>query len=107
MPGGFHNPVIPGFHPDPSMCRVGDEYVLVTSSFTSFPGVPVFRSTDLVNRAQVGNALDRVSQLDLSGTEDFGGFTGRVIGVYAVDGGASFDWFELVDLDEAVNDPPD
>ncbi len=69
--GGYRNPVIPGFHPDPSVCRVGDEYVLATSSFTYFPGVPIFRSTDLVNWTQIGNALDRVSQLDLSGTEDF------------------------------------
>ena len=42
------NPVIPGFHPDPSVCRVGDEYFLVTSSFTYFPGVPIFPSSDLV-----------------------------------------------------------
>ena len=69
--GGYRNPVIPGFHPDPSVCRVGDEYVLATSSFTYFPGVPIFRSTDLVTWTQIGNALDRVSQLDLTGTDDF------------------------------------
>lgn len=66
---GFTNPVIPGFHPDPSVCRVGDEYFLVTSSFTYFPGVPIFRSTDLVDWTQVGNVLDRRSQLDLRSTE--------------------------------------
>jgi xylan 1,4-beta-xylosidase len=60
------NPVIPGFHPDPSVCRVGDEYFLVTSSFTYFPGVPIFRSRNLVDWEQIGNVLDRVSQLDLS-----------------------------------------
>ena len=57
---GFRNPVIPGFFPDPSVCRAGDEYFLVTSSFTYFPGVPVFRSADLVDWVQVGNVLDQV-----------------------------------------------
>ncbi len=66
---GFRNPVIPGFHPEPSVCRVGSEYVLVVSSFTYFPGVPIFRSSDLVTWTQVGNVLERTSQLDLRGTE--------------------------------------
>ncbi len=65
----YRNPVIPGFHPDPSVSRFGDRFVLVTSSFTYFPGVPVFVSDDLVDWTQVGHALDRVSQLDLAGTE--------------------------------------
>src|SRR5215469_10503502 len=69
--GGFTNPVIPGFFPDPSVCRAGDEYFLVTSSFTYFPGVPVFRSADLVHWVQVGNVLDRPSQLDLSATTEY------------------------------------
>ncbi|MEV0531066.1 glycoside hydrolase family 43 protein [Kitasatospora sp. NPDC050463] len=59
------NPVIPGFHPDPSVCRVGDDYYLVCSSFEYFPGIPVFHSRDLVNWTQIGNALDRPSQLRL------------------------------------------
>jgi beta-xylosidase len=66
---GFTNPVIPGFHPDPSVCRVGDEYFLVTSTFTYFPGVPVFRSTNLVDWEQIGNVLDRRGQLDLRSTQ--------------------------------------
>ena len=65
----WRNPVIPGFHPDPSVCRVGDDYFLVTSSFTYFPGVPIFRSPNLVDWTQIGNVLDRPSQLDLSGTD--------------------------------------
>jgi xylan 1,4-beta-xylosidase len=64
----FSNPVIPGFHPDPSVCRVGDEYFLVTSSFTYAPGVPIFRSRNLVDWTQIGNVLERRSQLDLSGS---------------------------------------
>jgi len=66
---GFANPVIPGFHPDPSICRVGDEYFLVTSTFTYFPGVPIFRSTNLVDWVQIGNVLDRRDQLDLRSTQ--------------------------------------
>jgi beta-xylosidase len=65
---GYQNPIIPGFHPDPSICRVGDEYFLVTSTFTYFPGVPIFRSRDLVHWTQIGNVLDRPTQLDLSAT---------------------------------------
>ncbi len=61
----FANPVIPGFHPDPSVCRVGEDYFLACSSFEYFPGVPIFRSRDLVHWQQIGNALDRPSQLDL------------------------------------------
>ena len=61
----IRNPVIPGFHPDPSVCRVGDDYYLVTSSFEYFPGVPIFHSIDLVNWKQIGHCLTRKSQLDL------------------------------------------
>ncbi|MFF3849829.1 glycoside hydrolase family 43 protein [Streptomyces sp. NPDC002328] len=59
------NPVIPGFHPDPSVCRAGDDYYLACSSFEYFPGVPLFHSRDLVHWTQIGNALDRPSQLRL------------------------------------------
>ncbi|MEU6504839.1 glycoside hydrolase family 43 protein [Streptomyces sp. NPDC046942] len=59
------NPVIPGFHPDPSVCRVGDDYYLVCSSFEYFPGVPIFHSRDLVHWTQIGNVLDRPEQLVL------------------------------------------
>jgi len=52
------NPIIPGFYPDPSICRVGKEYFLVNSSFEYFPGVPLFHSYDLVNWRQ-GPALEQ------------------------------------------------
>jgi beta-xylosidase len=71
---GYRNPVIPGFHPDPSVCRVDDTYYLVTSSFTYFPGIPIFRSTDLVSWEQIGNVLDRPSQLNLEHTTRWGSF---------------------------------
>ncbi|MEU1515224.1 family 43 glycosylhydrolase [Streptomyces sp. NPDC005811] len=62
---GNLNPIIPGFHPDPSICRVGEDYYLVTSSFEYFPGVPIFHSRDLLRWEQIGNVLDRPSQLNL------------------------------------------
>ena len=63
----YANPIIPGFHPDPSICRVGEDYYLVTSSFEYFPGVPIFHSRDLVNWRQIGHCLTRASQLPLHG----------------------------------------
>jgi beta-xylosidase len=60
----YRNPVIPGFYPDPSVCRVGADYYLVCSSFEYVPGVPIFHSRDLVTWTQIGNVLDRRSQLD-------------------------------------------
>ncbi|HXN31978.1 MAG TPA: glycoside hydrolase family 43 protein [Polyangiaceae bacterium] len=69
----FQNPVIPGFHPDPSVCRVGDDFYLVTSSFEYFPGVPIFHSRDLIHWSQVGHVLTRASQLDLRRMRSSGG----------------------------------
>lgn len=63
---GFKNPIIPGFYPDPSICRVGSDYYLVNSSFEYFPGVPIWHSTDLVHWQQIGNVLNRASQLPLT-----------------------------------------
>ena len=54
-------PIIPGFYPDPSICRVGDAYYTAHSSFEYAPGVPVFRSTDLVTWTQIGNALAQLA----------------------------------------------
>ena len=66
---GFKNPVLPGFHADPSVCRAGDDFYLVNSTFQYFPGVPVFHSKDLIHWEQVGNCLTRHSQVDLKGTD--------------------------------------
>ncbi|WP_245964585.1 glycoside hydrolase family 43 protein [Rufibacter immobilis] len=63
----FQNPIFPGFYPDPSICRVGEDYYLIHSSFAYFPGVPIFHSKDLVNWNQIGNILDRPEQLNLDG----------------------------------------
>src|SRR5512134_979340 len=61
----FRNPILPGFYPDPSICRVGGDYYLVTSTFEYFPGLPIFHSRDLIHWRQIGHVLDRPSQLDL------------------------------------------
>ena len=61
----YQNPIIPGFYPDPSICRVGDDYYLVNSSFEFFPGVPLWHSKDLTNWEQIGYILTRESQLPL------------------------------------------
>jgi xylan 1,4-beta-xylosidase len=66
-PGHFRNPILAGFYPDPDICRVGNDYYLVNSSFAYFPGIPVFHSDDLVNWMQVGNAISRPRQLNYSG----------------------------------------
>lgn len=65
--GRYANPVIPGFHPDPSIVRVGSDFYAVTSTFSWFPGLPILHSTDLVNWRIIGNAIDRPGQLDFSG----------------------------------------
>lgn len=66
-PGSYRNPILAGFHPDPSITRAGDRFYLVTSSFTFYPGIPVFESTDLVHWKQIGNVIHRPSQLDFDG----------------------------------------
>ncbi len=69
----YFNPIMAGFYPDPSVCRKGDTYYLVNSSFSFFPGVPIFTSKDLVNWTQIGHVLDRKSQLPLEGQHVSGG----------------------------------
>lgn len=61
----YLNPIIAGFYPDPSICRKGNDYYMVHSSFAYFPGIPLLHSKDLVNWQQIGNVLDRPSQLNL------------------------------------------
>jgi alpha-N-arabinofuranosidase len=67
------NPVIPGFNPDPSICRVGEDYYLVTSTFEYFPGVPVYHSKDLLNWKMVGHAIHDVDQMDFSNVSSTAG----------------------------------
>lgn len=61
------NPILPGFNPDPSILRVGEDYYIATSTFEWFPGVQIHHSKDLVHWRLLTRPLDRVSQLDLRG----------------------------------------
>lgn len=64
-----YNPILTGFYPDPSICRAGEDFYIVNSSFAYFPGVPIFHSRDLAHWEQIGNVLDREEQLPLEGSE--------------------------------------
>jgi len=65
--GHYRNPVLAGFHADPSIVAAKGKFYLVNSSFTYFPGIPVFESADLVHWKQIGNVIDRPTQLDFDG----------------------------------------
>ena len=62
----FYNPILPGWYSDPSICSNGKDYFLVTSTFSYFPGVPIFHSTDLGHWDQIGHVLNRASHLPLN-----------------------------------------
>jgi xylan 1,4-beta-xylosidase len=66
----IRNPILPGFHPDPSICRVGDDYFIATSTFEWFPGVEIHHSRDLAEWRLVTRPLDRQAQLDMRGNPD-------------------------------------
>ena len=69
----YRNPVITGFNPDPSICRVGDDFYLVTSSFEYFPGVPVYHSRNLADWECIGHCLTQTMQLKLKNSWNSGG----------------------------------
>ncbi|MGL5019965.1 MAG: glycoside hydrolase family 43 protein [Luteolibacter sp.] len=71
--GMIQNPILPGFHPDPSICRVGDDFYLATSTFEWFPGVAIHHSRDLVNWRLLTHALQETRLLDLRGVPSSGG----------------------------------
>jgi xylan 1,4-beta-xylosidase len=66
----IRNPILPGFNPDPSIVRVGDEYYVATSTFEWYPGVQIHHSRDLVDWRLVTRPLNRASQLDMRGNPD-------------------------------------
>jgi xylan 1,4-beta-xylosidase len=119
----FTEPVITGFYPDPSICRVKDDYYTVHSSFEYFPGVPIFHSRDLVHWKQIGYCLSRPSQLKLGNIRSSGGIYAPTIrynkGTFymvttLIDGGGNFyvtaknpagPWSEPVWLDQGDMDP--
>jgi len=67
--GEYLNPILAGMYPDPSITRAGDDFYLVNSTFSWYPGVPIFHSRDLMHWQQIGSVLDRPSQLNLSGLQ--------------------------------------
>ena len=69
----INNPVLTGFHPDPSICRVGDDYYIATSTFQWFPGVEIHKSRDLVHWQRLGGVLDDTRLLNMTGVPDSGG----------------------------------
>ena len=69
----IQNPVLPGFNPDPSIVRVGEDFYIATSTFQWFPGVNLHHSKDLIHWEHIGYALTRRSQLDMVGNPDSGG----------------------------------
>ncbi len=120
-PSTFCNPILPGFYPDPSICRVGEDYYLVTSTFEYFPGVPIFHSRDLVRWQQIGYCLTRPSQLPLDKMRASGGIYAPTIRYHDstfymittnMDGGGNFyvtatdpsgPWSEPVWLDQGMD----
>ena len=61
------NPILTGFYPDPSIVKVGPNYYTVHSTFSYFPGLPIMQSQDLKNWKQIGNVIDRPTQMDFMG----------------------------------------
>lgn len=66
----IRNPILPGFNPDPSILRVGDDYFIATSTFEWYPGVQIHHSKDLANWTLITRPLSRASQLDMRGDPD-------------------------------------
>ena len=69
----YKNPIITGMNPDPSICRVGDDFYLATSTFEYFPGLPIYHSKDLVHWKLIGHALSRPENCLLEGAGSSGG----------------------------------
>jgi len=119
----FSNPIIPGFHPDPSICRVDDDYYLVNSSFEIFPRRSDFSQPGLVHWRQIGYCLTRKSQLNLDHARASGGIYAPTLRCHngtfymittLVDAGGNFfvtatnpagPWSEPVWVDHAGMDP--
>lgn len=72
-------PIVPGFYPDPTICRVGSDYYLAHSSFEYFPGAPIFHSQDLVTWSQIGNILSRRTQFRLGDSRPSTGIYGSTL----------------------------
>jgi len=122
----YQNPVLAGFYPNPSICKSASDYYLINSTFSYFPGIPVFHSKDLVHWKKIGNAIDRPDQLNFIGqridngkqnlfegkldskylsTKEAGGFVGSLYGLYTTSQGeastnlATYNYLEISNED--------
>jgi xylan 1,4-beta-xylosidase len=120
---GYTNPVIRGYNPDPSICRVGEDYYMITSSSYLFPGIPVYHSHDLIHWKMIGHCLTRPEQyfLDKNNNhpEMYAGTLRYNKGIFYmvttdVNGGGNFfvtatdpagPWSDPVCIDKPVFDP--
>lgn len=100
--GTIINPILPGFHPDPSIIRVGTDYYLAVSTFEWFPGVCIYHSCDLQNWKLAARPLEQISQLDMKGNDASGGvfapclsFDGKLF--YLVYTNVRTHWYEFMD----------
>ncbi len=82
QPAQLVNPILMGFYPDPSIVQVNTDYYLVNSTFSYFPGIPVFHSKDLKNWKQIGNVINRTSQMDFMGERMTRGLFAPAINYY-------------------------
>ncbi len=78
----YVNPILSGFYPDPSVCRVNQNYFLVNSTFEYLPGIPIFKSANLVDWTHIGNAIDRGSQIEMISPAPSGGLYAPTIRHY-------------------------
>jgi len=100
----IHNPILPGFNPDPSICRVGEDYYIATSTFEWYPGVQIHHSRDLVNWDLVARPLNRADLLDMRGNPDSCGIWAPCLS-YA-DGMFWLVYTDVKRLDGAFKDAP-
>lgn len=69
----YNNPILPGFYPDPSICKVDNTYYLINSTFEYLPGIPIFKSKDLIHWTQIGHCITRDSQINIRNCRCSGG----------------------------------
>lgn len=100
----IQNPILPGFNPDPSICRVGEDYYIATSTFEWYPGVQIHHSRDLVNWTLVARPLSRKALLDMRGNPDSCGIWAPCLS-YA-DGKFWLVYTDVKRLDGAFKDAP-
>lgn len=82
QPITIKNPILAGFYPDPSILKVEKDYYLINSTFSYFPGIPVFHSRDLKNWKQIGHVIDRPGQMDFLGERMTRGLFAPAISFY-------------------------